>query len=468
MKKFSLSFTNILYYILLMLPLVLTKQVLVLGENILPLFIISLEAALICKKILENKGKRFVVRSYPMDKYICFFLLIYVLWKILSYSMGFFSAEILDMEFYTAILAVTVLYLLMDFQININPGWQNIAVVGGTIGSLLIFLSTIKGLEVSNLNLTDALSKTNDGVISYLLLINLLSITNWILRKEENKWSNVWLALSGFNMFVLLLKQSHISNWIIVFSLLSVTAFFRPRASLIRKAGILLFLFLFLWSNMSLVLNYTDWFQVDAVYSLETSVYMELFLALGGLLFFHFWDRIPEGSDLNKISMVKMQYYFRMVLGILGFVFLIFSMGGNVWQSLPDEGLEGFVKALALPLNSEITAGSSTIFQWLNKLGVVGVIFLLIWFYQMGRRLYKRCGVDDEKENCILIFYIAFLLQIFMWEISGNVLFVFMFLVSMGNVKPKLIEIEAKEENREEIESQKDIEIQGGENHEEV
>lgn len=464
MKRFSFNFNNIIYYLILALPLVLTKQVLVLGENILPLLVITLEVALICKRILDNKGRKFVIKSYPIDKYMCFFIMVHALWKILVFTMGISSnAVIMDMEFYTLVFAITLLYLLMDFQGKINPGWQKIAVIGGTIGNFLIFLSFLKDKELHHL--TDALIKTGDGIISYLLLVNLLCITYCILNREENKWNNFWHAVTGFNMFVLLLKQSHIANWMIVFCLLSVAAFFRPRASLIKRVGILLFLFLFLWSNMSLVLNYTQWFQVEAVYSLETSVYMELCLALGGLLFFHFWDRIPEGIELDKLGMVKMQHYFRMVLGVLVFTFLIFVMGGNVWSSLADDGLKGFVKALALPLHGELTKGSSTIFEWLTKLGVVGVVLLLIWFYQMGMRMYKRCGVDRERENCFLIYYLAFLLNIFMWEVPGNVLFALVFLVSMGNVKPKVIEIELEDENKESEENlggEKDEEMEDG------
>lgn len=467
MKKISFNFNNIIYYLILILPLVLTKRVLLLGENILPLVVIALEVVLICKRILDNKGKKIRIESYPIDKYICFLIMVYVLWKILSFSLGISSnAVIIDMEFYTLIFAVTLLYLLMDFQVNVNPQWQKIAVLGGSVGSFLIFLSFLKDREFQHL--TDALVITEDGIVSYLFLATLLSIINWILNKTENKWNNLWLAVTGFNMFVLLLKQSHISNWMIVFCLLSVAAFFRPRASLIKKVGILLFLFLFLWSNMSLVLNYMKWFQVEAVYSLETSVYMELCLALGGLLFFHFWDRIPEGTKLHKISMVKMQHYFRMVLGVLTFVFLIFVMGGSSWNSLADDGLKGFVKALALPLHSELIKGSSTIFVWLAKLGVVGVLLFLIWFYQMGMRMYKRCGVDQERENCFLIYYLVFLFSIFMWEVPGNVLFALVFLVSMGNVKPKLIEIETEEENKEIEENVKIEENQGGEKDEEM
>jgi len=445
MKKLSLNLSSVLYYIILALPLILTRQISALGDNILPLMIIVLEVFLICKRILDSKGKRFIIRKYPMDKYICYFILIFSLWKILSFLLGIFSSGLLDMEFYTTILAITVLYLLMDFPVELHPNCSKVATVCGTIGSFIVFLTCIKETELNFF--IDALTVTNDGIISYLLLVNVLSIANYILLEKVNKWSEAWLIPVAFNMFVMLLKQSHIANWIIVFLLLTVAAFFRPRASLIKKVGTLLFLFLFLWSNMSLVLNYTQWFQVEAIYSLEASVYMELFLALGGLLFFHFWDKLPENIDLHKISMVKMQVYFRMILGILVFIFLIFVTGGTVWQVLPEEGVKDFVRALALPLSSEITAGSSTIFTWILELGVVNVILILTWFYQLGLRLYKRCGIDWEKNNFFFLIYIVFLIEIFIWELPCNVLIICMFLISMGNMKPKLIEIELEDES---------------------
>ena len=116
MKRVSFNFNNLLYYFILILPLVFTKQVFVLGENVLSLLVIALEVFLICKRILDNKGKKIRIGSHPIDKYICFFIMVYALWKILSFSLGISSGLVMDMEFYTLIFAVTLLYLLMDFQ----------------------------------------------------------------------------------------------------------------------------------------------------------------------------------------------------------------------------------------------------------------------------------------------------------------------------------------------------------------
>lgn len=460
MKKLSFNLHNFLYYTILILPLILVKQISVLGDNVLPLVVIALEVILICKKILDHKGKRFIIRKYPMDKYICFFILVFVLGKILGFLFGFFFGELPDMEFYTTILAITMLYLLMDFRADRNRWWQSVAVVCATIGSVAILLTCINGIELDFL--TDALTATSDGVISYLVLANVLCIMNYILMDDSLKWSNVWLVPVALQMFALLLMQSHIANWLVVFLLLAVASFFRPRASLIKKVGILLFLFLFLWSNMSLVLGYTKWFSVGAVYSLEASVYMELLLALGGLLFFHYWDKLPENMDLHRISMIKMQICFKRVLGVLALVFLIFVTGGNMWQSLAGEGLQGFIRVLALPLSSEIMSGSSTFFYWLLELGVVAVLLILIWLYQMGSSLYRRCGVDRENNNFFFLLYIVFLIEMILWELPCNVLMIYMFLISMGNVKPKLIEMELEKED---LESETN---QEGENHEKI
>lgn len=431
MAKFS--FQNFLYYILSLLPLIFLKRIVVLGENIFPLFMVSIEAVLLCKQILNSRKKKSVTGMLSLDKGICLFLVLYALWKMVSFSVGLFSSGLMDMEFYTILLAAAGIYLLADFSIEENPYWQKTMVIVGSMGSFLIFISCIKGVEISSW--INVLKAGNDGIVSYLLLVTLLSVTNWLFIKEDTKQNIVWLFAAVFQMFVLLLCQSHMSNWVMIFCLMGVVSFFRPRASMIRKAGILLFLFLFLWSNMSLILNYTEWFEIEAKYTLETSVYMELVLALGGSLFLHFWDRLPKGVELQKISMVRMQHYFRMIFGILMFCFLIFVAGGSTWQALEERGLEGFIKALALPLNAEITSGSSSVFEWIAEMGVIPVFLILMVLYQAGTRLFKRCGQDKVRENCYMIFYLVFLLEIFIWEVPGNVLFLFVLLISLGSQK---------------------------------
>ena len=68
------------------------------------------------------------------------------------------------------------------------------------------------------------------------------------------------------------------------------------------------------------------------------------------------------------------------------------------------------------------------------------VLLVLLWIYEMGRRLYKRCGIDREQNNVFFILYILFLISFFLWELPGNVLVVYLFLVSMGMVKPEMVE----------------------------
>ena len=89
-------------------------------------------------------------------------------------------------------------------------------------------------------------------------------------------------------------------------------------------------------------------------------------------------------------------------------------------------------------------------------------MLILIWLYQMGNSLYKRCGVDRENNNFFFLLYIVFLIEMILWELPCNVLMIYMFLISMGNVKPKLIEMELEKED---LESETN---QEGENHEKI
>lgn len=436
MKKFSINLYKLLYYIIALLPLLWVKNINILGDNALPLLLIVFEVGIVCKKILDNKIRIIdIKRKYSVDQCVCGFIFLFSLWKILSFLTGMFTKDMPDMEFYTTFLVAMGIYLLTDRQMEMNSRFLKVLTICGTLGSSIILLTDIKGINIKTI--IDALTESSDGIYAYLLLAVMISILNYILVEEHGKWTLLWLAPIALDMLVLLLHHNSISNWIVVFALLLIASFFRPRATLIKKIGILLFLFLFLWANISLVLNYVKPFEVESTYSIEAGVYMELILTLGGIFFFYFWDRLPQEVDLHKVSMIRMQRHFRMITGVLGFVFFIFIAGGESWQSLPDNGLQGFVKGLALPLSKELVAGSSTIFTWIVEMGLMMVVLFLIWFYQIGKRLFERCERDREENNIFFLIYILFLIEIFIWEVPCNVFIAYMFLISMGNVQPR-------------------------------
>ena len=127
----------------------------------------------------------------------------------------------------------------------------------------------------------------------------------------------------------------------------------RTTAGLVKRDMQLLFIYLFLLSNMSLLTNYTKVIQANVSFDLEHSVYIELLLAIGGVFFFTQWDKIPEGIDLERLVTRKLRRMFRFLMIAIEIVFVGFILGGEKWKELPDKIGTGMIKSFAVPLADE-------------------------------------------------------------------------------------------------------------------
>ena len=107
---------------------------------------------------------------------------------------------------------------------------------------------------------------------------------------------------------------------------------------------------------------------VEISYNLEISVYLEMLLAIGGLIFFHYWDRLPQGADLNKVSMLKLQRRIKEVLGAYTIFFMGIVLGGSCWQKLQEKGYRTFIKGITVSLVNEIYSTDSLFFYCVDIL----------------------------------------------------------------------------------------------------
>lgn len=87
-------------------------------------------------------------------------------------------------------------------------------------------------------------------------------------------------------LFLLGCNHSNISFWILGGTILLIPILLRPTALVFKRAMQMMFVFVFIISNMSLLTNYTGVLLVETSYDLEHSVYLDLLLALGCVLFF--------------------------------------------------------------------------------------------------------------------------------------------------------------------------------------
>lgn len=113
-----------------------------------------------------------------------------------------------------------------------------------------------------------------------------------------------------------------------------------PVAAVIRKLLQMFFGIAFLFCNMSLLVNYTEIIQVDGLtYHLESSVVGELVLCLLALYVFRQWDKIPEGVELTRVRLSRLQKACYYLLRIGGIVLLFLAALSRVNDKLGDSNI---------------------------------------------------------------------------------------------------------------------------------
>lgn len=221
---------------------------------------------------------------------------------------------------------------------------------------------------------------------------------------------------------VLFVNQNRISIWIMAMVFFVIPLVQRPTAELVKKDMQMFFIFLFMLCNMSLLTNYTNLLLVDIHYDLEQSVYLELLVAIGGIFFFKYWDRIPEGVDLKRLVMRKMRRGYQFVFRLAGIIFMGIILGGNCWNSLPNGFGMAAVKGFAIPLVNEVYQEKSTFYLCFKQFGVVGSLLILAVCVLLITEVRKNARLEKPATNMLVLIAGVFLIQLLFFKVSISIL----------------------------------------------
>lgn len=312
-------------------------------------------------------------------------------------SKPLFRIEYLDMMLYTGLIVFAA--LLYRYTVDINFGWP------------------IRFIE-------------NDtyAIASYTLLVSSVSVLLYCSCKEKMR-SVFYMGTAFISFWVLFINHNILSIWMMFAFFLAIPVLLRPTAELVKRDMQLLFLFLFLLANMSLITNYTNIIRTGLTLSLENSVYLDLLLAIGGVCFFQYWERIPEGVDLNKLVLRRMRKGYLFLLKIIGIVFAGIIAGGDRWSRLPDGIGTNAVKGLAVPVIEEIKTGDGTLLLVMEKQGITAGILLLFFIALMLAKLRKNDSFGKPMTGMLILISSLFLLQLLFWKPSVNTLPIYFILL---------------------------------------
>ncbi len=155
---------------------------------------------------------------------------------------------------------------------------------------------------------------------SYMLLIGTTSVLQYCGCREQYR-SLFYAGSALISFFLLFLTQNRAGIGIMGLVFVTIPILFRPTVELVKRDMQLFFCYLLLLSNMGLIVGYTDIVQKELSYSLQGGVYLELAMAAGGAVFFHYWERIPEGMDTERLVLRRMRKGYQLLFrGLLLFM----------------------------------------------------------------------------------------------------------------------------------------------------
>ncbi len=333
------------------------------------------------------------------------------------------------------VLAMAALYVLIISRAVFREFYFDILLYSSLVVFALLLIKYFCGNGVDGA--IAVLLQDKSGIGSYTVLVCMAGVWQYI-KCEDKLRSFFYLGVLVIGFFVLFVNQSRVSFWIMAAVFIAVPILQRPTAELVKRDMTVFFIYLFLLCNMSLITSYTNLLYIDVTFDLEQSVYLELLITLGGICFFRYWDRIPEGVDLRRLVMRRMRRGYQFLLRSMSVIAAGMILGGNLWKELPDRfGMKAW-KGFAIPLIDEINQEKSTFYLCFEQFGVIGSLLLLSLCVLLVAELKKKYRFDKPVTGMLVLISGVFLAQLLFCKVSISILPVYwMFLILATSYKEK-------------------------------
>ena len=213
---------------------------------------------------------------------------------------------------------------------------------------------------------------------AYLILI--LEVAACRFCAANDKMQTWFYGLVAEMCFLLLqINQNTVSLWTATLVLLMIPVMIRPTALVWNRVAGMLGAFCFTGSVVALTANYGEIFLSELTFDLEHFVYLDMVLAVGGLLYFSCIDRIPEEADKRRILMKGLYRIDRRAIAALFCMLAFFLSGGMAWQNLSGDGLGvRMAKSFAVPLVRDWMQQGESLGQYVQKNGMLEIVLAVI------------------------------------------------------------------------------------------
>lgn len=413
--------------LLLILSMLLPSKIKIAGFPIyILLFLLTVSGWTAAKSFFDRKEEQpFIELRYRAD-IVAVITIIYEMFSAICKLFQNPQNGEIDFASNAEMIALALLCLLLSSGIPFKILYFDIILYGSLIITGMFLYPYFTGTETGNL--TEMMFADSGAVSSLLLIPCMVSVYAYCTCKDKLR-SWFYLLVAAISFFALFLNHNIISFWLMTVYFIMLPIVLRPTAWLVKRDMQLFFLFGFLLSNMSLLTGYTQVIQRELSYSLEHSVYLDLLLAVGGVFFFHYWEKIPEGIDLERLVMRKMRRGYQFVFQIILLLFIGITIGGDRWTQLPDGMFAEAVKGFAVPLAETIKQSESGFYFCFQHMGFVRSILLILFCTLIIGRLRRNYGMDKPLTGTLTLISGIFMVQLLFWKPAVHTLTVYFVLL---------------------------------------
>ena len=413
----------------LLISMLMILDISVVGVRLCILLLFAMTLIYICYEIVsKRKEHQFPLKVQYREDIITFTLLGWNLLCIIGKLLQGMDQGVPDYRFQVECITLSLLYFLFKEVKDFKDWYFDLILYASLIVMGFMLFCYLCDMQMTGM-LTDIMNDFGQAA-SYLLLPCVISVYRYCVCRDRVR-SMFYLLIAIVGFFTLLINYNIISLWIMTAAFLFIPVVMRPTVALVKRDMQLCFAYFFMMSNMSLLTNYTQLIQKEMNLSLEHSVYLDLLIAVGGVLFFSYWDKIPEEIDREKLILRRMRRGYIFVLKLMGVVFLGFAVGGGRWKSLPDTMGTAIVKSFAAPLIDEI-GNCKNIWISCMENSSISTLIVLVFTGLMIRRIMRNHSFAKPLTGGFQIVTIVVFIETFFFTPYINTLPVCLLIIVMA------------------------------------
>ena len=259
----------------------------------------------------------------------------------------------------------------------------------------LVLISAYKYIFTANATLLGSenlLSKSTKFVPLLMLACAVTAVL--YLTEKKSRFEKLYLVILAAAEVLLFLYGNMVSFVIMFLFFMGLQFINEPTMRFIKKNLILLFLFGFCASNAPL-LTYFKTPGLNKSFDLEYSIYIDIIIAVLGLIVTGYWDRLPKDKDENAFLLSKLSGLYRKTLVVIVVVLAIFFVFGSRGAKLSNAFGGKAISGLSTGLWDSISGSSGELWHVMAKYGLLGLALMLI----LGIIIFRKIAVMWAKGN---------------------------------------------------------------------